>query len=142
MKKIYLMLTLALTFLYSAIALAQEVVQPGLDELGGSLIELAKNWKTLGTLGILIAILNLLIMLLKSKYCKGWFGKQSALIKRTLIVILGQAVAILALVSGGASWVAAILAGLVTSGGAITVYEVLKPLFNKKEEVVEVDSSK
>lgn len=111
---------------------ATTVAQPGLEEIGNAIIEIVKNWESLGTLGIMIAIINVLIMLLKSKYCKGWFDEQSQLVKRALIVILGQVVAILAMVLSGSSWIPAILAGLVSSGGAIAIYEVVKPFFKKQ----------
>lgn len=91
-----------------------------------------KNWKSLGGLGISSLILLLLISLLSSPLSKGWFGKKSKKIKRLVIAVLGQAVGITAGIYGGAVWYVAIVTGLITSMGAVTIFEAAKPLFAKK----------
>ena len=121
-------------FITSWTLLFAEEAVPGIDQIGDALIALVKEWKVLGTLGIMIATLNILVMVLKSGFCKGWFGARSPLVKRFLIVLFGQALGVLMMVASGVSWLAAIVSGLVTSGGAVLVYESLKPLFKKKEK--------
>ena len=78
------------------------------------------------------AIINIIVLILKSNWCHGWFGKRSALVKRILIIVLGQVFAILTAIIGGTSWTDAIISGLISSGGAMAIWEVIKPIFVKK----------
>jgi len=99
---------------------------PEVDKLTKALTMLVEQKK--GTLSIVMAVLIILVQILKSKLAKGWFGKQSRLIRRTTVVVLGVAMSIVALMMQGQDMVSALIAGLVTSGGAVTIYEVgIKP---------------
>jgi len=83
----------------------------------------------LGTLGILIAALLILIEVMKSKISKGWFGSKGRWIRRGVVIIGGQILGIATMVSTTEmGWLSAVIAGLITSGGAVAIYElVIKP---------------
>jgi hypothetical protein len=104
-------------------------IKPMADAVTG----LIQNWKAYGPLGIASAILVLLILFLNSSLCGNWFGAQTALIKRALILLFGQAIAVLGAIAAGTVWYVAVVSGLFVSGGAIALFEVLKPLFQKPQ---------
>jgi len=122
-------LTLA-ALLISTVALSQETV--GLEQIGESILNLIRDFKTLGTLGVISAVITIIIQFFKSNLCGNWWGDKSSYVKRFVIVLLGQVVAIIGMVMTGSSWLAAVIAGLISSGGAVVIYEALKPLLKKK----------
>ena len=93
-----------------------------------------ENWKSLGGLGICSLILLFLISLLKSKFGMGLFKKLDPLVKRLVVTLLGQGVGIVGAMYGGAEWKIALVAGLLTSGGAVAIYEVTKPVLALKKK--------
>jgi len=95
------------------------------------LVNLIKNGKAMGVLAVMIGGIMLLIRLLKSSIAGGLFAKVNPFIQRAIIVILGVAAGILLQIASGMKWYVALVAGLFTSGGAIAIYEVLKPLWTK-----------
>ena len=107
-------------------------VKATLEDPINKIAELITNWKAMGTLAIVSAIIIIIIQILKTKLVGGWFGKRSPLMKRAILVILGQISGIVLMVLGGIDWIPAIMTGLVTSGGAMSIYEVIKPFFAKK----------
>lgn len=108
-------------------------VEPTLSGLVDLVKFLVTNWKLLGTWGISSTILVIVIAILKGPWSKDWFGSKSSLRKRLIIIVLGQILGIIHAVMGGAIWYMAIITGLIVSGGAIAIYESVKPLFSKKE---------
>ena len=97
-----------------------------------AIVDLVTNWKAMGTLGIISAIIAIIIQLLKTKLVGNFFEKKSPLIKRAVLAILGVISGIVLMVLGGMAWMPALMTGLVTSGGGMVIYEVLKPFFKKK----------
>jgi len=100
-----------------------------------SIGELIKNWKGLGGIGLASAILATIIQFLKTDLMGGFLDKAGRFgpnIRRLIILVLGQVSGvILSLSSGKFSWVDAIVSGLITQGGAVAIYEYLKPFFKK-----------
>lgn len=107
-----------------------EVVE--LDEVAKAAVDLFKDYKGMGKLGLAIALLNLFIMFLKTNMMNGWFQKRKPATQRLLLVVFGQALGILLAMEGGLSPWSAVLGGLLTSGGAVAIYEVAKPFFKKQ----------
>ena len=66
-------------------------------------------------------------------WCKGWFGKKSPIVKRIILTILGQGIGIVTVVYDGGVWYMAIVNGLLIQGGAIALYEQIKPLMGKSK---------
>ena len=112
-----------------ATAPAEEIVP--LDEAINATVALVKDYKSMGKLGAAIALLNLLIMLLKTQLLGAWFSKKGPKTKRLLLVVFGQAMGILLAVEGGMGPLSAVIAGLITSGGAMAIYEAYKAAFKK-----------
>lgn len=107
---------------------------PTLSAIADLVMYMIKNWKALGTLGAVSAILSLLIGILRGPWLDGWFAKLGQGWKRAIILILGQVLGIIIMLVEGSVWYVAIIQGLFTSGGAILIYETLKPLLGKKKE--------
>jgi hypothetical protein len=118
-----------------------EVGEPELDrapdmmvDIFQPLMKLVTEWKTLGTMGIMMVLINLLIAILKSSWASGWFGKQSRKIRTAVIILAGQVQGILLLMTSGMTWGEAIVSGLFASGAAVTTWQlVMKPFFTKEE---------
>ena len=101
-----------------------------MDVVTKSLKHLVSEKKSV--LSVSIAVLMLLLQLIKSKLVKGWFGSRSRLVRRSSVIVLGQVLAIFSMVSMGQSWLTSIIAGLITSGGAVAIYELaIKPWMKK-----------
>lgn len=134
MKKISMFFILALTML-SVVAFGYDV--PTLDptitfeNLIDMVIALISNWKTLGTAGIAIAIINIAVEFLKSKYCGNWFGNQSKGIKVLVIACLGQAVTLITSIINGVVWYKACIEGLILTGFAVAIYELIIKIIKK-----------
>lgn len=101
-----------------------EIVE--LDAFAKAVIDLVKDYKNLGGLALAMAVLNLLMMLLKTKLFGQWLDSRSRNVKKLALVVLGQALGILAAISTGLSPLSAVLAGLISSGGAHILYEEWK----------------
>ena len=120
---------------YSVVALSQDIgseVHVQIKDVFEAISLLIKNSKGLSGIGIASAIVVILIQLLKTEMLGNLMNKLPPFWKRILIVLLGQISGILIGVNSGMGWVNSIIAGLLTSGGAIAIYECLKPLFVKK----------
>lgn len=127
---------MVIMILMSCLSFAQEVVpivpEAGTDDIITALLNLIKNWKALGTLGAISGVIVIITMLMNSHLTDKWFSKQGPYVKRLLITVLGQVVSVITLVKGGMNWQAAMISGLIASGGAVAIYEALKPLLAKK----------
>jgi hypothetical protein len=108
----------------------QEIVE--LDEFAKAMLAIVKDGKGMGKGALAIALLNLLIMALKTKLASEFFKKRHPGVKRLIIASLGQIVALIVLHQGGLSWGAALWQGLIVSGGAMLVYEAFKPVYGSK----------
>jgi len=132
---IFLVSLFLLSLIVPIVCFAQEIVaavQPSTTDIINAVSSLISNWKALGSIGIVAAIINVIVLILSSQWCKGWFGKKSPMIKRIIIVVLGQVAGVLTIIIGGAGWVDALVTGLISSGGAVALWEALKPVFKKK----------
>jgi len=94
---------------------------------------LISNWKAMGGLAIGIAFVNIAIMVLKASWTDKWFiwDTKAPLVKRAIIIVLGQVAGIMLMIVSGMKWYAAVIAGLITAGGAIAIYEAVAPIFKK-----------
>ena len=123
---------IAAVFVNSAMAqaVAQVQAQPNVD-VAGLLLNLVTNFKTMGPLGISMVLINLVIALLKSDALSNVFKKVDPLLKLLILVILGQIAGIINYmtteVAAGKSTAQAVLSsviyGLITTGGAMAIYE-------------------
>lgn len=97
--------------------------------------ELIKNWKGLSGIGLASSLLALVIQALKTELLGGLLNKAGPLgpnIRRLIIFVLGQISGIVLSFAGGKfSLVEAIITGLITQGGAVALYEHLKPFFKR-----------
>jgi hypothetical protein len=107
-----------------------------LDDVANAAFNLAKDHASLGKLGLAMALINLIAMLLKTDAVGGWFSKAHPLVKRAVLLGLGQVAGILLAVEGGAGVTAAIFGGLITSGGAVALFEAVKPLLPAKYQTL------
>ena len=105
---------------------AQEV-----DSIFKDITSLVQNWKSLGLLGAISALILLLTKIMKTKLMGEFFTKRHPLVQRAIVVTLGVISGVVVAMTTGVGWVPAIVTGLVGSGGAISIYEVFKPLFKK-----------
>lgn len=111
---------------------------PNINDVFNIVVEAVKAMK--GASGIVIAILVLVILIsfLKSNIVGNWFGTKTPIIKRLILVVLGQALSVLVLISTGVVWYTSLWLGLVISGGAILVFEVLGPIFPSAASVFNI----
>lgn len=92
--------------------------------------ELIKNWKSMSPVAIGAAIILILVQLLKSSFFGQFFN--NLVVKRAFITVLGVAYGVVYLISAGTDVVTALVVGLLASGGAVAIYEAIKPLISKK----------
>lgn len=102
-----------------------------LDQLVSAGSDLVKDYKGMGKLGLAIALLNFIMMMLKNPLLGAWLTKRSSNMKKFSLLVLGQAMGILIAVEGGLAPLSAVIAGLVTSGGAMAIYEAYKKFIKK-----------
>jgi hypothetical protein len=122
MKKLFAFLLLLITSLtlFALSALADLPSVPDGDPLSLAL-NLAMNFKTMGPLALGIAGVTIVMQVLKKfvgdfKY------------KRVVVAGLSVGYAVLLSVTSGLSWLQALIAALVTGGGAVAIYEAIKGL--------------
>lgn len=137
------LIAMIMTIMLPMISFAQEAAQLPVavasSDIGSVLLNLIMNWKTMGPLGIAIVVVNLIVSVMKSDSVGNIFKKLDPLLKGLLITVLGQIAGILSQVvngvaegkSMGAAIASSILFGLVTSGGAVAIYQAYK-LFKKQ----------
>jgi hypothetical protein len=130
MKRFYAMFSLVFLMLSFA-AFGQEASVP-LDQAFKELITLVSNYKAMSPIALSIGIVMLLTTVLKTDLVGGFFKNQSALVKRLIITVLGQVAGVLTMISTGIPYTQAIIVGLISSGGAVAVYEAYKVAFPKK----------
>ena len=91
------------------------------------------GWKGIGMAS---SILACLIQLGKSDTLGGFLDKSGRFgpyIRRLIILLMSQTMGfIISFSSGKFSWIDAIVTGLITQGGAVAIYEHIKPFFAKK----------
>jgi hypothetical protein len=107
-----------------------------LDDVATAALALVKDRSSLGQLGLAMAIINLIAMLLKTSYVGGWFSTAHPIAKRAVLIGLGQVAGILLAIEGGMGVTAAIFTGLISSGGAVALFEVCKPLLPIKYQTL------
>lgn len=124
MKRLVLLFTI-----FPVLAIAQDL--PADINAGKIFLDLVKNWKDLGGLGIGSSFVLLSVWFLKTEMAGEFFKKLKPGIKRLLILVLGQVYSLLFMLKSGVPLMEALMLGLVSSGGAVGIYEALKPLFKK-----------
>lgn len=100
-------------------------------ELIEQLIHIITNWKAGGTLLGISMIIILLTNVLKSQATGFLFEKLGSKTKRIVIVVMGVLTSVITLKLAGTDWISAIVTGLITSGGAVAIYEAFKPVAKK-----------
>lgn len=124
-----LLSVLFLSFL-SFCAFAQAVPDA---EVSKELLNLLLNFKTLGPLGIGASVIVILTQLLKGDFFGNIFKGLNSNVKRLIITVLGQVYGLIFMVQSGSSWGNAAIIGLLSSGGAVAIWEAIKPLVEKKK---------
>ena len=99
---------------------------------GQLLLELVKDYKTMGPLGIGMSLVLLTVWILKTKMLGSIFKGLKPVYKRVVIVVLGQAYALLYMLQSGMDFSEALITGVFMSGGAMAIYESFKPFLPKK----------
>ncbi len=111
-------------------------VDPTLPDIVKSILDLVKNWKGNTAIAIISAISMVIIQCLKyaiKNFLQDPSKETLANWSRFFVVLLGVIVMILSSVAGGMSWIDSSIFALITSSGAIAIYQVFKPLMKKKE---------
>lgn len=119
-----------IALVFSSLALAQVAV-PDVD-ISKGILDLILGYKVLGPIGIGSGVIVLLVNILKSDFFGNLFKNLNPLIKRLIITILGVIYGVLFQVQSGIGWGNAIVTGLLASGGAVAIWEAVKPLIEKK----------
>lgn len=90
-----------------------------------SLLALILNWNSLAPLAIGSGLIVILVQAMKQ------FVGDGFIYKRTLVVFLGVVYSVLLSMQQGLGLVESLVVALITSGGAVAIYEALKPLLGK-----------
>jgi hypothetical protein len=97
-----------------------------------AIAELVTNYKALGTLGVISSVVFVLVELLKISVIKDLFKSESSkLVKRLVVTVLSTALTTTTLMLAGTGIVESLIASLLTSGGAMAIYESIKALRSK-----------
>lgn len=92
------------------------------------LFNLVKDWKTLGTIGLVSAVLVLVVQATKTQYLGGLFDKLGPVGKRLLVLGISAVLVGLPVFVAGGSFVSGIAAILGSSAGAVFLNELLKAI--------------
>ncbi len=132
MKYIALFLTLIfLPILAFAVDLPAQYDDATLEQLIEQLVYIITNYKVAGTLGTIVMAIILMVNILKSSVFNNVFQKLDPIIKRAAVTVLGVSITLLTLKLQGLGWFESIVTALFTTGGAVAIYEAIKPLVKK-----------
>ena len=98
------------------------------NDIVNALIWLAKNWKALSPLAISGTIITIVVMFLKSSIGYAIFKKVNPIVRTLIVLILGQASGIILMITNGMTVWQALSSGLISSGFAIVLWKLIKPL--------------
>lgn len=127
-----------ITLLILGPAHAQVVVPPIQDsppvpwtDIFNDAVEIIKNWKGVSVWISLAGILTMLTQVAKETVLDGLWAKWDQVDggrkkKKIVIVVLGQLIGILMAIGKGLKWYEALIAGLLTSGGAVAIFHAFK----------------
>lgn len=135
MFKVLFLITASLSLAFGQESGLPETVP--MESVFDSIAELVKNYKGLKGIGLAAAIISIVFQLLKTALFGGLMDKAGPFLRRAVLTGMGLITAIVMAVAGGMSWIEALIAGLLSSGGAVALYEALKPFFKKKESLPE-----
>lgn len=107
-----------------------------LDQVLDATVTLVKTGKSMGSLALAVAVINLLILMMKTSYAGELFTKANPAIKRVILLALGQVAGILMAMAAGTGAMSAVIGGLVSSGGAVAIFEAVKPLLPAKYQTL------
>lgn len=130
--RILQLITLLFISMISITAFGQMI--PSEPSIGPMLTELFTNWSGLGSVGIAMIIIVIVVQVLKWSVLDRLLDKQSKYVKigkKILVYVLGMVYSVLFLVKSGTPAFQAII-GLLTGGGAIVLYNIAKPLWEKE----------
>lgn len=116
---------------FATLALADTPIPSGSGDFGtwiGEVVSDAAAWKGLGLLGIIAILLKLATDLLNVNFVYAAFGKLSATVQLVVIHGLAAVTAGVAVKSSGGTWLQAIGATILASGGAIYLDQILSNL--------------
>lgn len=131
MRLFSMLLCAMFLFIISQVGFAQ--VLPDNPDVGKILTELFTDPKGLGSLGIAMSVIVLLVQVLKWSVIDRFFkeGSVARTIKLAAVFLLGQGYTVIFLVKAGTPALTAVI-GILTGGGAIALYNLIKPLWEKK----------
>ena len=115
------MKAIALFLAVFGVCLFAEASVPEGDPLA-SLIALISNFKAMSPIAIGIGVVTIAVQALKA------FVGESFKYKRLSVTVLGVVYGVLVSVSNGMGILEALVLGLLTSGGAVAIYEAIKGL--------------
>lgn len=111
---------------------AQESAPVPVEDIFKSISDLVKNYKGMKGIAIASSVLMVLIQVCKTEIMGRLISKANPFLNRVIITVCGQICGILMASNSGMSWLEAVITGLLTSGGAVAIYEAIKPLLKKK----------
>jgi hypothetical protein len=124
--------TLILFMGFNSFAFATEGDVVRYEDVIKSIVALVSNYKGMGGIAIAGAIIMIAVQVLKTTIISGLFKSEvSKLVRKIIVLILGTAGGVLALKLGGVGWIDALVAGVLSSGAAMSIYELIKKAFKK-----------
>jgi len=135
---IYFTFVLYFILLFKAFAYAQ--VMPENPDEAKLIMDLVTNYKSMGSVALAMTSITLLVQFLKWAVLKDFYealGKKIGdgkvkVIKQLSVYVLGLAYSVLFLIKNGTPWAHAFM-GVLVGGGAINIYNLVKPLWKKYE---------
>lgn len=110
-------------------AQVEEAATVPISDVFNDIAELVKNFKGLSGIGVSSALLAILLQFLKTDLAGGLLKNVNSNVIRIIVTVLGQVSGIIIGVAGGLGWLDSVIAGLLTSGGAVAIFEAVKPFF-------------
>lgn len=97
-----------------------------ISDIFNDAVELIKNWKGASVFVILSGVLTIIIEVGKQTFLQPFWDKAGKTVKKIVITCLGQILGIILGLSKGLKWYEALIAGLITSGGAVAIFNAFK----------------
>ena len=130
MKYVVLVLLMPL-FAFAQVEMPPQIEGATLTQLIDQFVYIITNWKLAGTVGAIAMTIIVAVNILKSPIFDKAFEKLGPIGKRAIITILGVGLSVLTYKLNGVGWLDALVTALFTTGGAVAIYEAIKPLVKK-----------
>ena len=129
--KYAIMILLMPLFAFAQVEMPEQIEGATLAQLINQLVYVVTNWKLAGTVGAIAMVIIVIVNMLQSPSLDKVFEKLGSIGKRALITVLGVGLSILLYKLSGVTWVDSAVTALFTTGGAVAIYEAIKPLIKK-----------